>query len=57
MKIYEGVYQGKGIIQALKETVEGDDIHIFIPNDLKKDYDYYAKERKLLIRNVEKMIP
>lgn len=57
MKIYEGIYQGKGIIQAFRETVEGEDIHIFIPNELKKDFEYYQKEKKLLIRNVEKMIP
>lgn len=57
MKIYEGIYQGKGIIQAFRETVEGEDIHVFIPKELESDFKYYQREKKLLIRNVEKMIP
>lgn len=50
MKEYNAIYVGNGKIEAFGETTEGQELFVFIPNELKEDY--IKNEKNLLIRTV-----
>ena len=47
-KLWDGVYQGKGIIKALKPNLKlGENIEVFIPDELVDDYNNNCHNLKI----------